>query len=178
MLRLRKTDSWPGSLRSRLPPIAAASTRDPQDLSLYLVIQESAYLFDPKRLSPGSPITSEDFLALRFAALDQPFLPRDALIEFVFAVAVRVEESGPFDRRVARSYYSAEAGTIAANVYRLAASLGLACWIHDCDKVTLATRLSLGETQRILFVQTVGYPAHWTDASGPETRPTMPVPAP
>jgi len=179
MLRLRKTESWPGDLRSRLPAITAASARDPQDLSLYLVIKESAYLFDPKRMHPSSPITSEDFLALRFAAFDQAFLPPDALIEFVFAVAIRVEESGPFDRRVARSYYSPEAGAIAAKVYRWAASLGLACWIHDCDKAALATTLSVGSTpQRILFVQTVGYPAHWHDASGSEARPTTRVPAP
>jgi hypothetical protein len=143
-----------------------------------LIIKESAYLFDPKRLHPGSPITSDDFRALRLAAPEEPFLPWDALIDFVFALAIRVEQSGPFDCRVARSYYSEEAGTIAANVYRLAASLGLACWIHDCDKAALATRLSLGETQRILFVQTVGYPVHWHDTSGPDARPTTRVSAP
>jgi hypothetical protein len=164
-------------LRSRLPAIAAASARDPQDLSLYLVVKDGAYLFDPKRLYPGAPVTSEDFRALRFAALDGPFLAPYALIEFVFAVAVRFEAPAPPDRKVAKSYYSPEAGRIAANVYRWAASLGLACWIHDCDKVSLATRLSLGTVQRILFVQTVGYPAHWHDASVPEVRPTMRMPA-
>src|ERR1700678_56036 len=75
MLRLRKSDSTPGALRSRVAAITAASARDPQDLSVYLVIKEGAYLFDPKRLYPGSPMTSEDFRPLRFAALDEPFLP-------------------------------------------------------------------------------------------------------
>jgi hypothetical protein len=149
----------------------------PQDLSLYLVIKESAYLFDPKRLYPGAPITSEDFRGVRFAVPDHPFLPPDALIEFVFAVTIRSEEPGPLHREVARSYYSAEAGRIATDVYGLAASLELACWINDCDKVALAARLSMGTKQRILFVQAVGSPAHWRDASCPEARPTMRVSA-
>jgi hypothetical protein len=177
MLRLRKVAARPGALRRASPVTRAALVCAPQDLSLYLVIKESAYLYEPKRLYSGSPITSEDFRALRFAVLGQPFLPPDALIEFVFAVATRFQEPGPLERKVERSYYSAEAGAIAADVYGLAASLGLACWIHDCDKVAMATMLSLGTTQRILFVQTVGYPAHWQDASDPEARPTQRVSA-
>jgi hypothetical protein len=178
MLRLRKVDSVPGALRWRLPAIAATLATDPQDLSLYLMIKEGTYLFDPKRPYPGAPVVSGDFRSLHLAALDKPFLPPDALIEFVFAVAIQFEEPGSVSRKVERSYYSEEAGTIAAAVYRLAASLELACWIHDCDKVALATRLSVGTSQRILFVQTVGYPAHWQDAYGADARPTKRVSAP
>ena len=40
-----------------------------------------------------------------------------------------------------------------------ASSLGLAAWFHNCDKAALAAELKLRPDQRVLFAQTVGYPA-------------------
>ena len=49
-------------------------------------------------------------------------------------------------------------GLIAGNVYLFAAS-GLAAWFHNCNKPELAAVLKLQPEQRVLFAQTVGYPA-------------------
>jgi hypothetical protein len=43
--------------------------------------------------------------------------------------------------------------------YLFAASQGLAAWFHNCDKPELAAALKLRPEQRVLFSQTVGYPA-------------------
>jgi hypothetical protein len=43
--------------------------------------------------------------------------------------------------------------------YLFAASQGLAAWFHNCNKPELAAALKLRPEQRVLFAQTVGYPA-------------------
>jgi hypothetical protein len=40
-----------------------------------------------------------------------------------------------------------------------AASQGLAAWFHNCDKVNTPKEFKLRPEQRVLFAQTVGYPA-------------------
>jgi hypothetical protein len=69
-----------------------------------------------------------------------------------------LREPGLHDTEVQKSYYYIDTGLIAANVYLLAASQGLACWFHNCDRTALARRLNLRAEQRVLFGQTVGYP--------------------
>ena len=68
------------------------------------------------------------------------------------------EEPGLHDPEVQKSYYFVDAGLIAGNVYLFAASRGLAAWFHNCDRPALSARLCLGDNQRPLFGQTVGYP--------------------
>jgi hypothetical protein len=51
------------------------------------------------------------------------------------------------------------ATAIAADLYLLAASQGLACWPHECRRERLAERLGLDDPTRILFAQTVRLPA-------------------
>jgi hypothetical protein len=63
------------------------------------------------------------------------------------------------DPEVQKSYYFVATGLIAGNVYLLAASQGLAAWFHNCNKAGLAAELKLRPEQRVLFAQTVGYPA-------------------
>jgi hypothetical protein len=57
------------------------------------------------------------------------------------------------------SYYYVDTGLIAGNVYLFAAAQGLAAWFHNCHRTDLARRLGLREEQRVLFAQSVGYPA-------------------
>jgi hypothetical protein len=40
-----------------------------------------------------------------------------------------------------------------------AASQGLAAWFHNCNKTALGAELKLRPEQRVLYAQTVGYPA-------------------
>jgi nitroreductase len=71
----------------------------------------------------------------------------------------RFQEPGLKDEEIQKSYYFVDTGLIAGNVYLFAASQGLAAWFHNCDKPGLARELNLRPDQRVLFAQTVGYPA-------------------
>ena len=75
------------------------------------------------------------------------------------ADAAGVAEAGLRDPDVQRACYCVDAGMIAANVYRFAASRGLAAWFHNCDRPALAAKPNLRPGQRPQFAQTVGYPA-------------------
>jgi nitroreductase len=55
--------------------------------------------------------------------------------------------------------FGRDTGLIAGNVYMFAASQGLAAWLHNCDKENTAKEFKLRPDQRVLFAQTVGYPA-------------------
>ena len=63
------------------------------------------------------------------------------------------------DPEFQKLYYGVATGLIAGNVYLFAASQGLAAWFHNCNREGLATELKLRPDQRVLFAQTVGYPA-------------------
>jgi hypothetical protein len=71
----------------------------------------------------------------------------------------RLQEPGLKDPEVQKSYYNVATGLIAGNVYLFAASQGLAAWFHNCNKPELNAELKLRPDQRVLFAQTVGYPA-------------------
>jgi hypothetical protein len=63
------------------------------------------------------------------------------------------------DPEIQKSYYNIATGLIAGNVYLFAASQGLAAWFHNCNKAGFAEELKLRTEQRVLYAQTVGYPA-------------------
>jgi hypothetical protein len=69
------------------------------------------------------------------------------------------DEPGLHDPEVQKSYYYVDTGLIVGNVYLFAATHCLAAWFHNCEKVVLAERLGLHAEQRLLFAQSVGYPA-------------------
>ena len=63
------------------------------------------------------------------------------------------------DPEVQKSYYYTDTGFIAQNVYLFAASQGLAAWFHNCDKENTVKEFKLRPDQKVLFAQSVGYPA-------------------
>ena len=69
------------------------------------------------------------------------------------------KEPGLGNPEVQKSYYYVATGAIAANVYLFAAAEGLAAWFHNCDKQNTPREFKLRPSQRVLFAQTVGYPA-------------------
>ena len=69
------------------------------------------------------------------------------------------QEPGLKDPEIQKSYYNVAVGLIAGNVYLFAASQGLAAWFHNCNKQGLAAEMKLRPEQRVLYAQTVGYPA-------------------
>lgn len=59
----------------------------------------------------------------------------------------------------ARCFRFMATGLIAASIYLFAASQGLAAWFHNCNREAAATDFKLRSEQRVLYAQTVGYPA-------------------
>ena len=141
------------------PGRTAPSASNSQEIDLYIALSEGVYLYEAvgHRLNP---VVAGDFRARsgRRAAATAP-----VNIFYVVDLARYVLEGNP-DRRindpeVQKSYYYCATGLIAQSVYLFAASQGLAAWFHNCDKENTAGEFKLRPAQRVLFAQTVGYPA-------------------
>ncbi len=141
------------------PGRTAASASNSQEIDLYVALPEGVYLYEaaPHRLTP---VVAGDFRARsgRGAAATAP-----VNIFYVVDLARYVLEGNP-DRRindpeVQKSYYYCATGLIAQSVYLFAAAHGLAAWFHNCDKTNTVKEFKLRTEQRVLFAQTVGYPA-------------------
>ncbi len=147
-----------GMLRGK-PGRTAPSASNSQEIDLYVVLPQGVYLYEavPHRLVP---VAAGDFRARagRGNAVTAP-----VNIFYVVDLARYVVEGQP-DRRISepevqKSYYYVAAGLIAENVYLFAASQGLAAWFHNCDRTATVQDFKLRPEQRVLFAQTVGYPA-------------------
>ncbi|MGA2142171.1 MAG: nitroreductase family protein [Brevinematales bacterium] len=142
----------------------AASASNSQEIDVYLAMQEGFYLYDAlqHRLMP---VLDED---LRSYAIGkrQPWNASNAPLHIIYIADVDrlihtsgYQEPGLQDPEVQKSYYFVDTGIIAGNVYLFASSQGLASWFHNCDREGLSEKLKLRHDQRVLFGQTVGYPA-------------------
>ena len=141
------------------PGRTVPSASNSQEIDLYVALPEGVYLYEaiPHRLAP---VAAGDFRARsgRGAAATAP-----VNIFYVVNLSRYVLEGNP-DRRiddpeVQKSYYYCASGLIAQSVYLFAASQGLAAWLHNCDKENTVKEFKLRPEQRVLFAQTVGYPA-------------------
>ncbi len=157
------------------PGITAASASNSQEVDVYVLLEDGAYRFDARRHTLVR-VASGDLRALAYTP-GQPSISPDAPAHLVFVVDVEklehtqgFEEPTLHDPEGQKAYYFVDTGIIAGNVYVFAASQGLACWFHNCDREALARRLGLGPTQRVLFAQTVGY----ADRTRPSARPPAP----
>jgi hypothetical protein len=142
------------------PGRTAASASNSQEIDLYVVLPEGVYLYEagPHRLTP---VVAGDFRA-RSGRRGGATAP--VHIFYVVDLARYVMGPGQPDRsignpEVQKSYYYTAVGLIASNVYLFAASQGLAAWFHNCDKQSTPKEFKLRPEQRVLFAQTVGYPA-------------------
>jgi nitroreductase len=142
------------------PGRTAASASNSQEIDLYVALAEGVYLYEamPHRLTP---VVAGDFRARagRRAAATAP-------VNIFFVVDLTRYDQGPGqpDRsignpEVQKSYYYTATGLIASNVYLFAASQGLAAWFHNCNREETAREFKLRPEQRVLFAQSVGYPA-------------------
>jgi len=138
----------------------AASASNSQEIDLYVALAEGVYLYEavPHRLAP---VVAGDFRARagRRGAATAP-------VNIFYVVDLTRYSLGPEqpDRsigepEVQKSYYYTDTGLIAENVYLFAASQGLAAWFHNCDKEDTPKEFKLRPEQRVLFAQSVGYPA-------------------
>jgi len=147
-----------------LPGRTAASASNSQEIEVFVALPSGAYRYEPlpHRLSP---VMAADLRDLAINRGQRQLSPR-APARLIYVVDVdRLEHSAGFeepglhDPATQRAYYFVDTGLIAANVYLFAAAAGLATWFHNCDRVRLAARLKLRPNERVLFAQTVGYPA-------------------
>ncbi len=142
------------------PGRTAASASNSQEIDLYVAMPEAVYLYEarPHRLAPVVAGDARS-LAGRAAAATAP-------VNLFYVVDLTRYDfgSGQPDRsignvEVQKSYYYVATGLIASNVYLFAASQGRAAWFHNCNREAAAREFKLRPEQRVLFAQTVGYPA-------------------
>jgi hypothetical protein len=141
------------------PGRTAASASNSQEIDLYVALADGVYLYEPgpHRLVP---VVAGDFRRRsgRRSAATAP-------VNIFYVVDIAKYAKAPFqepglkDLEVQKSYYYVATGLIAQNVYLFAASQGLAAYLHNCDKRNTPGEFKLRPDQRVLFSQTVGYPA-------------------
>ncbi len=149
----------------------AASASNSQEIDVYVVMRHGTYrYYAPRHLL--MPIVAGDLRPLAIGPGQRRSGDR-APVRLLYiadidklAHSAGYQEPGLRDRAVQRSYYYADTGLIAANVYLFAASAGLAAWFHNCDRAGITNALDLGRHQRPLFGQTVGYPRPTRRSSG------------
>jgi nitroreductase len=146
------------------PGITAASASDSQEIDLFVALETGVHRFDARR-HRLLPVVAGDLRALAIGR-GQRDMATEAPVQLIYVVDIHrlthtsgFQEPGLGDPGIRKSYYCVDTGLIAGNVYLFAASKGLACWFHNCDRAALTRRLGLRADQRVLFAQTVGYPA-------------------
>jgi hypothetical protein len=145
-----------------VPGITAASASNSQEIEIYVILEEGAYLYVPEK-NILTPAASGDLRVMGIGK-GQGGAGAKAPVRLVYVVDIDkfsragFQEPGLKDPETQKAYYFIDAGIIAGNVYLFAASRGLAVWFHNCDKPGLTAGLKLREDQRVLFGQTVGYP--------------------
>ena len=151
-----------------IPGRTAASASNSQEIDVYVAREEGTFLYDPFH-HQLVPVVAGDLRRLAIGQ-GQADAGAEAPVRLIYVADIDklvhtsgYQEPGLRDPDVQRSYYYVDTGLIAANVYLFAASMGLAAWFHNCDKSQLSTKLNLHKDQRVLFGQTVGYPAQVVD---------------
>lgn len=131
----------------------APSTRNWQEIEVYVVMQGGTYLYDAKA-NRLKLVVKDD---LRKLSGRQDFVAK-APVNLVFVADLeKMKDSSPEDQIL---YSAADVGFISQNVYLFCASEGLVTVVRGLvDRPALAKAMNLPETKRIILAQTVGYPA-------------------
>ncbi len=145
------------------PGRTAASASNSQGVGLYVALKDGLqYETAPHQLIP---IADADFRTLSINRGTSK-LTKDAPVNIFYVAGFSRYDLGPAppdpligDLEVQKSYYYTDTGFIVQNVHLFAALEGLATWFHNCDRDRVRAEFDLRPTQRVLFAQTVGYPA-------------------
>jgi SagB-type dehydrogenase family enzyme len=147
-----------------IPGRTAATASNSQEIDLYVALQEGVYFYDPYK-HILLPVVAGDLRTLAIGK-GQAGFGSQAPVRILYVANVNklantwgYREPGLQDPEIQKSYYYVDTGIIAGNVYLFAASMGLACWFHNCNKPALTKKLKLRPGQWVLFGQTLGYPA-------------------
>ena len=135
----------------------APSARNWQEIDIYAVMEEGAYLYDARANSLRAVAKGD----LRQLTGSQDFVASAPLNLVYVADTTRMKGSPTGDDLAL--YLGADTGFISQNVYLFCASEGLATVVRaSVDRKALAEALKLPPEKRITLAQTVGYP----DTSG------------
>ncbi len=130
----------------------APSAMNAQEIDLYVLLQEGAFVYDP-RGNRLVPVVEQD---LRSKAVTGGSL-RDAPVQLVFVADNAKLGRSPESERLIWS--AAHTGFIGQNVYLYCASEGLGARFYaGIDRVGLKASLKLRAEQAVIFGQAVGYP--------------------
>lgn len=131
----------------------APSSRDKQEIELYVTMQDGLYLYDAEdnRLLM---VSDED---LRAMTGTQPFVAK-APLNIIYVCRKQMITDKTPDELIAATY--ANTGFIAQNVYLFCASESLATVVRAMvDREKLAEAMHLPDHSMVTLVQSVGYPA-------------------
>jgi SagB-type dehydrogenase family enzyme len=141
-----------GINRPEMGKRTAPSSHNVQDIQVYAVTREGAYLYLPEK-NALQQVNNQD---VRQAMGKQDFTGK-ATVNLVY-VSDFSRYSGGSDQ-VKQATASAHCGFIGQNVYLFCASEGLhtvfRAWI---DKDKIASALNLSKNQHVIYSQTVGFP--------------------
>jgi SagB-type dehydrogenase family enzyme len=154
-LALLSTLLWAafGVNRSESGKRTAPSAHNWQEMDIYAALPAGVYRYDAlahelHRKVPGD---------VRKLTGYQDFVARAALDLILVANYSRMADASADDRNF---FAAADAGFIAQNVYLVCAAEGLATVARALiDRRALATALKLGDQEKIVLAQSVGYPA-------------------
>jgi SagB-type dehydrogenase family enzyme len=142
----------------------SATASNSQEIDLYVVMKKGVYLYDAFKHTL-IPVIEEDLRSMAIGR-GQTSSGDKAPVRLIYIADINkltntsgYKEPGLLDSEIQKSYYFVDTGIMAANVYLYAASCGLASWFHNCNKSALSAKLNLLPDQRVLFGQTIGYPA-------------------
>lgn len=131
----------------------APSARNWREVDVYVAREDAVFLYEPGSHSLERVVAAD----LRAMTGMQDFVGLAPLNLVYVADLAKVTSDDPVERRF---YNAADAAFIAQNVYLLCASEGLATVVRGMvDRRGLSKALALGPRQRVLFAQTVGFPA-------------------
>lgn len=145
-----------------IPGRTSASASNSQEIDVYVALEEGTYLYEPVK-HVLIQVYSGDLRRLAIGK-GQAGFGEKAAVRLIFIADLEklintrgYQEPGLTDPEIQKSYYFADTGMIASNVYMFAASSGLAAWFHNCDRTGIKSKLNLREEQRVVFGMTIGY---------------------
>jgi hypothetical protein len=144
------------------PGRTAASASNSQEIDVYVALEEGIYLYDAIAHRLDLAAAGDH----RSGASNPRQGDSPAPVHLIYVADLHRlthttghQEPGLHDPEIQKSYYFVDTGMIAGNAALFAAAYGLACWFHSCDRIALTGVLALRPEQRVLFAQSIGWPA-------------------
>jgi len=130
----------------------APSANNKQEIDIYAALANGLFKYDAKA-NKLVLVSSED---IRAASGEQPFVAT-APANLIYVATI--QDPSKWDQADQHDMTFADGGFIAENVYLFCASEGLATVIRGwVDRAKLGKAMKLGDNQKVLLAQTVGYP--------------------